>query len=152
MDKNSHGEVGRHGNYLLHPHYDQNNFLSITAYRAEHPHQEVGEASFSYQRDYPDQDRCMCELPGCPECGDPDRLPTSEGDARSVALKGWDVYVHPDHRRRGLATAMYEHAKKVSGLPIVAGDFQTPDGQSFLGLAKIYKAISLLKAVSALSS
>jgi len=55
------------------------------------------------------------------------------GEVRGpIALKGWDVRVEPDHRRRGLASAMYAFAKKAFKLPIQPGDFQTPEGEAFL--------------------
>lgn len=49
-----------------------------------------------------------------------------------VALKGWQVAVHPDHRRKGVASAMYRFAEQTFGLSIQPGDFQTPDGGAFL--------------------
>ena len=52
--------------------------------------------------------------------------------SRIASLKGWRVEVSPEHRRRGLATKMYRHARRAYGLPIVAGDFQTPEGAAFL--------------------
>lgn len=51
-----------------------------------------------------------------------------------VGLKGWNVEVRPEHRRKGLARAMYRYAEKVWGLPVYPGDFQTPEGAAFLGL------------------
>jgi GNAT superfamily N-acetyltransferase len=73
---------------------------------------KVGDAEFVGVRDHPD----------------PDRPYHSE----VVALKGWQVEVHPDHQRKGLANAMYAFAEKAFGLPIKAGDFQTPAGHAFL--------------------
>jgi len=49
-----------------------------------------------------------------------------------VGLKGWEVMVDPDYRRKGLASAMYQFAEEVFELPIAKGDFQTPMGKSFL--------------------
>ena len=46
-------------------------------------------------------------------------------------LKGWQVNVHPAHQRKGLATAMYQHAQKMSGMKIFSGDFHTPEGEKF---------------------
>jgi len=45
--------------------------------------------------------------------------------------KVWDVTVHPDYRRKGIATAMYDFAEHITGKKLVGGDFQTPDGQAF---------------------
>ena len=59
-----------------------------------------------------------------------------EGERQLVALKGWDVDVSPDFRRRGLATAMYALAERAFDLPIIPGDFQTPAGRAFLGRHK----------------
>jgi hypothetical protein len=41
----------------------------------------------------------------------------------------YGVYVQKEHRRQGLATGMYEHAEKVSGLKIVPSEFQSPGGE-----------------------
>jgi len=46
-------------------------------------------------------------------------------------LKPVTVTVDDDHQRRGLASAMYDHAKKISGKPILAGDVQTDEGAAF---------------------
>ena len=46
-------------------------------------------------------------------------------------LKAWQVDVHPEHRRKGLATAMYAYAKRKSGMDIERGDFETPAGEAF---------------------
>ena len=53
-----------------------------------------------------------------------------------IALKGWDVGVRPDFRRRGIAKAMYAYAREMFRLPIRAGDFQTPDGERLLAEVK----------------
>lgn len=54
-------------------------------------------------------------------------------DGELVGLKGWNVEVGADHRRKGLARAMYRYAEEVWGLPVYPGDFQTPMGEAFLG-------------------
>lgn len=41
------------------------------------------------------------------------------------------VGVDDSHQRRGLATAMYDHAKKVTGKNIVPADVETADGAAF---------------------
>ena len=59
----------------------------------------------------------------------PDDGPHLISDPKNA--KVWDVMVHPDYRRKGLATAMYDFAEHVTGKKLVGGDFQTPDGQAF---------------------
>lgn len=49
-----------------------------------------------------------------------------------VALKGWNVGVSPEHRRKGLGSAMYRFAEDAFGLPVVPGDVQTTEGTAFL--------------------
>lgn len=71
----------------------------------------VGEASFVYER-----------VPNADETG-----------LENGRLKGWDVTVRPEFRRRGIARAMYDLAARREGKEIVPGDFQTPDGRGFLG-------------------
>lgn len=41
-----------------------------------------------------------------------------------------DVFVHPSHRRRGLATAMFEHAQKINP-DIQHSHARTPDGRAW---------------------
>lgn len=53
-----------------------------------------------------------------------------ESHLEPSAVKGWDLFVHPDHRRKGLATAMYLEIKKQSGLNVVQGT-TIPDGTKF---------------------
>lgn len=48
-----------------------------------------------------------------------------------TGIKPVTVVVDEDHQRRGLATAMYDHARQVTGKSIVSGDIQTPEGQAF---------------------
>jgi GNAT superfamily N-acetyltransferase len=68
------------------------------------------------------------------------RAPVNDEDPSHLVrdgLRGWDVFVHKDHRRRGLARAMYEHAEERSGKKIVPGSVQTDDGKAFwLGKAE----------------
>lgn len=45
-------------------------------------------------------------------------------------LQGWDLWVHPDLRRKGLGTAMYALAEKETGKKILPGG-TTPEGTSF---------------------
>jgi GNAT superfamily N-acetyltransferase len=67
----------------------------------------VGTAEFAGVYDYEDEDRPL------------------------VALKGWNVEVHPDFRKKGLATAMYDFAEEAFGLRVIPGSFQTPLGKAF---------------------
>jgi oligoribonuclease (3'-5' exoribonuclease)/GNAT superfamily N-acetyltransferase len=46
-------------------------------------------------------------------------------------LKAWDLMVGEAHRRKGLATLMYQEIEKASGKKILPGDMQTPDGKKF---------------------
>jgi GNAT superfamily N-acetyltransferase len=46
-------------------------------------------------------------------------------------LKPVSVVVDEDHQRKGLATALYDHARRVSGKEILPGNLQTPEGQAF---------------------
>lgn len=55
-----------------------------------------------------------------------------DDDLDLAGLKGWNVEVHPEFRRRGLASAMYEFAEDAFGVPIQPGGFQTPMGAAFL--------------------
>ncbi len=57
---------------------------------------------------------------------------TSPTSSVLVGLKGWDVEVSPDHRRKGLASEMYAFAEEAFELPVSAGDFQTEAGTGFL--------------------
>ena len=41
------------------------------------------------------------------------------------------INIHPEHRRKGLATAMYNLAEEKSGLPVHPNDEQTGDGRRF---------------------
>jgi GNAT superfamily N-acetyltransferase len=45
-------------------------------------------------------------------------------------LRTADVHVHPDHRRKGLATAMYKALEKHSGKEFVRSGSQTEDGEA----------------------
>lgn len=55
-----------------------------------------------------------------------------DNDHELIGLRGWDVAVRPDHRRKGLASAMYRYAEQAFGLPISKGSFQTPAGSGFV--------------------
>ena len=41
-----------------------------------------------------------------------------------------DVTVHPEHRRQGIASAMYAHAQKVTGRAVAPSSAQSPDAQA----------------------
>lgn len=49
----------------------------------------------------------------------------------SQGLYPYDLDVHPAHRRKGLATAMYNHAQQLLGKPVVPSRTQTGDAQAF---------------------
>ena len=51
---------------------------------------------------------------------------TYEGDT----LKPMSVKVHPFHQRRGIASAMYAHAEKVTGKKVVPSEMQTEQGKA----------------------
>lgn len=46
-------------------------------------------------------------------------------------IKPTMVKVEPEHRRKGLATALYDRAQKITGKTVMRGDEQTDDGSSF---------------------
>ena len=71
----------------------------------------------------------VAEFVGVYEYGHDEDNPNA---SQLVALKGWNVDVHPDFRRQGLATAMYDFAEKAFKLKVQPGDFQTPHGSAFL--------------------
>ena len=93
--------------YRLEHHIDKDGFHNVTAYDKES--NPVGYASFTY--DYK-----------------PD--PTESHLVIGDHLKGWDVKVHPNHQRKGLASAMYDLAEKMSGKKILQGG-TTPEGSAF---------------------
>jgi GNAT superfamily N-acetyltransferase len=118
-------EVEIPGGYRLQHHSDPGqNEWGVTAY--DQDKNPVGEAQFAGTFRAPRDDE------------DPNHLVLD-------GLKGWNVDVHPDHRRRGLATAMYHRAAEVFGMPVRAGDFQTPSGRAFLDHLK---KVSLQKSLS----
>jgi GNAT superfamily N-acetyltransferase len=45
-------------------------------------------------------------------------------------LQGWDVWIHPEWRRKGLATAMYQLAE-IKTEKKITQNFSTPDGTAF---------------------
>lgn len=71
----------------------------------------------------------VAEFAGVYEYGQDEDNPNA---SELVALKGWNVEVHPDFQRQGLATAMYDFAADAFKLKVQPGDFQTPQGSSFL--------------------
>lgn len=91
------------------------NEWSVEAYLGKFE-RKVGRAEFAGVYEYPRET-------------DDDAAPS---ETKLVALKGWDVEVHPDHRRQGLSSAMYKFASEAFKLPIQPGDFQTGDGAAFL--------------------
>lgn len=71
----------------------------------------------------------VAEFAGVYEYGHDEDNPNA---SQLVALKGWNVDVHPSFRRQGLATAMYDFAANAFKLKVQPGDFQTPHGSAFL--------------------
>jgi GNAT superfamily N-acetyltransferase len=49
---------------------------------------------------------------------------------RSATAYSHQVYVHPDHRRKGVASAMYRHAEQVLGVKMVPSKDRTKDGKA----------------------
>lgn len=50
--------------------------------------------------------------------------------ARSSTAHSHDVYVHPEHRRKGLASAMYGYAERKLGVKMTPSKDQTADGKA----------------------
>lgn len=55
-------------------------------------------------------------------------------------LKSFLVNVDEDHQRKGLATAMYDHAEQNTGKKILPSDVQTDEGKAFSASRKTQKA------------
>ena len=55
----------------------------------------------------------------------------AEFHRKGAGLYATENYVEPEHRRRGVATAMYQHAAKVSGRSIIPSRDQTALGKLF---------------------
>jgi 8-oxo-dGTP pyrophosphatase MutT (NUDIX family)/GNAT superfamily N-acetyltransferase len=83
--------------YSLRHKKDKHGFHNVYAY--DKNGKQVGIAKFSYYLE-PDQNNTSLEIKG---------------------LKGWELQVDPEHRRKGLATAMYKLAEEKSGLKIKPG-------------------------------
>ena len=99
-----------HKEYFLDHHEDKHGHHSVTAY--DNTYSKVGHAQFV------------------------DHLVPNKDDTALVShpkkMKAWSVDIYdPKHQRKGLATAMYQHAEKKSGKKILSGDFQTPEGKKF---------------------
>lgn len=66
------------------------------------------------------------------------RVDPHEDDYHSI---GSNLSVHKDHQRKGIATAMYQHARKITGKPFhptEGGDSgRTPDGKKFWANKKV---------------
>jgi|GEM_PF-6145128 len=105
LDKGAKGDWQKEG-YRLEHGIDRHGFHDITAYDSKS--NPVGYAKFSFEYA-------------------PDELETG---LVATDLKGWDVYVHPDHQRKGLASAMYKLAEEKTGKKITQG-LTTPEGSAF---------------------
>lgn len=106
LEKGLHGDWQKEG-YKLDHGQDRHGYHYVTAY--DKNNNVVGEASFS--------DHLVPNQAGTSLVSHPDYM------------KGWDVKVHPDHQRKGLASAMYEYAEKMSGKKILQGG-TTSEGSS----------------------
>lgn len=105
LKKGLRGDWKKEG-YRLEHHQDKDGYHNVSAY--DNKNNLIGFAQFTY--DYtPDEDG-----PGL-----------VAGD-----LKGWDVKVHPNHQRKGLASAMYELVEEKSGKKIIPGG-TTDEGSNF---------------------
>lgn len=105
------GRAELHGeDVALYFHKDSDGFPAVSAIRRDNG-LTVGEASFVYEL-----------VPNAEETG-----------LENGRLKGWNVEVKPEYRRRGVARAMYELASRKEGKAIVPGDVLTPDGAAFRG-------------------
>ena len=104
LDKGAKGDWQKEG-YTIEHFIDKDGFHNVRAYdKNSNP---VGYASFSY-----------------------DYVPDETGTRlTSGDLRGWDVKIHPDHQRKGLATAMYKLAEKNSGKKVIQGG-TTPEGSA----------------------
>jgi len=56
-------------------------------------------------------------------------LDVSPSHSRPGTLYPTGIQVHPQHQRKGLATAMYQRAEQVLGLPMAPGSYQSPEAQ-----------------------
>jgi len=104
LAKGANGDWQKEG-YTLQHSVDNHGFHSVTAYDPRS--NVVGEAQFKNVR-----------------------LPSKHGVTLTDSphhLQGWSVNVHPDHQRKGLASAMYQMAEKASGKKIIRGS-TTPEG------------------------
>jgi GNAT superfamily N-acetyltransferase len=84
-----------------HEHHDLGDGDMITHIKAVHPSGKVvGEAAMEYNKNNP-----------------------------GGGMKP-DVHVHPNHRRQGIASAMYAHAQKITGLPVMPSSAQSQDAEA----------------------
>ncbi len=88
-------------------------------YRISHEHHEVPGAKMT---------AVTAHGPSGEQVGVAKLLHTSNGQLRP----GY-IVVDEDHRRRGLATAMYQHAERVTGKRILPGGVQTDEGAALWG-------------------
>lgn len=95
--------------------------------------QQVAEATFvSREERVLDDDGYQVYEPYLDEYAPGEFVERHSPVSKVVALKGWDVWVSPDYRRRGIASKLYKIAEKAYGVPVLPGDFQTPEGSKFL--------------------
>ena len=113
-DRDWRNDMKRHGDYYLEHYKDKDGNHSVTAY--DNNLMSVGRADFVHSL-----------------------IPNKEDthlESHPTKMKAWDVHVDPNHRRKGIATAMYRYAEEKSGKQIEPGDFVTPEGKEFRGSIK----------------
>jgi GNAT superfamily N-acetyltransferase len=107
-------EKGKSGNWqdegiTLQHWQDRHGYHNVAA--ADRHNNEIGYASFAYDLVPDEHETHLVNSP--------------------THLRGWDVYVAPEHRRKGIATAMYQLAEEKSGRKVLPSGVLTPDGEQF---------------------
>lgn len=114
------------GGYRLSGGYDQGGY---TVDVSDAHHNTVGQATFTPQRHF------HTDAFGDPvlESQEPDEYGhvTHSQKVTTSHWKPWMVKVHPQHTRKGIATAMYRHVEARTGIPILGGSVQSSEGQAF---------------------
>jgi ribosomal protein S18 acetylase RimI-like enzyme len=119
-----------HGDYVIHHGFERPEYPYVEA--MSHSGEKVGRVEYAPVYDYQASDE-----PGVPPIEMREDPPAGwqwhPGSfwKKLRGYKVWDAQVHPEHRRKGIATAMYDHAAKHLGAPTFPGDVQTDDGAAF---------------------